>query len=187
MKEDPELQMDDDSPDDNTYSPKRRRIGSDSDRLLPAIIIVLLVVIFVGGIIYFFTRQSTQGDATLQSKIASLEEKITGLEKQIVDLQGKSVAGAPDPSLLHRVDALSQKVEALKKRSESTTELKTKPSPPKLPVKDQKRYHTVQKGETLSKISKKYGITVKELRKLNDLSESQSVRAGQKLLISAGR
>jgi LysM repeat protein len=187
MKEDPELQMDDDSPDDRTDSLKRRRIGSDRDRLLPAIIIVLLVVIFAGGIIYFFTRRSTQGDATLQSKIASFEEKIMGLEKQIVDLQGKSAAGAPDPSLLHRVDALSQKVEALEKRSEPTTELKTKPSPPKLPVKDQKRYHTVQKGETLYKISKKYGITVTELRKLNGLSESQSVRTGQKLLISAGR
>jgi LysM repeat protein len=187
MKEDPELQVDDDSPGDRTYSPRRRRIGSGSDKLLPAIIIILLVVIFAGGIIYFFTRRSAQGDATLQSKIASFEEKIAGLEKQIVDLQGKSVAGAPDLSLLHRVDALSQKVEALEKRSEPTTELKTKPSPPRSEVKAQKRYHTVQKGETLYKISTKYGITVQELRKLNDLSESQSVRTGQKLLISAGR
>src|SRR3990172_9382164 len=120
--------MDDDLPDDRIYSPKRRKIGSDSNRLLPAIIIVLLVLIFVGGIIYFFTRQSAQGDATLESKIASLEQKITGLEKQIVDLQGKSMAEAPDPSLLHRVDALSRKVEALEKRSVPTTELKAKPS-----------------------------------------------------------
>ena len=187
MKEDPEIQMDDDLPNDRTYSPKRRRIGSDSNRLLPAIIIVLLVLIFAGGIIYFFTRQSTQGDATLQSKIASLEEKIAGLEKQIVDLQGKSMAEAPDPSLLHRVDALSRKVEALEKRSVPTTELKAKPSPSKVSLKGQKRYHTVQKRETLSKISKKYGITMKELRKLNDLSDSQPVRTGQRLLISAGR
>ncbi len=186
MKEDPELQTDD-SPDDRTYSPKPRRFGSDNNRLLPAILIVLLVLIFAGGIIYFFTRQSTQGDATLQSKVASLEEKITALEKQIADLQGKSAAGTPDPSLLQRVDALSRKVEALEKRSEPATELKTKPSPPKPQVKDQKRYHTVQKGETLYKISKKYGIPVKELRKLNDLSESRSLRTGQKLLISAGR
>ena len=165
-------------------------MGSDSNRLLPAIIIVLLVVIFLGGIIYFFNRpdrQSTQGDATLGSKIASLEQKIAGLEKQIVDLQGKSMAEAPDPSLLHRVDALSRKVEALEKRSGPTTELKAKPSPSKVSLKGQKRYHTVQKGETLSKISKKYGITMKELRKLNDLSDSQPVRTGQRLLISAGR
>jgi len=187
VKEDPELQMDNHSPGDMTYSPKRRRTGPDRDRLLQAIIIVLLLVILVGSIIYFFSRQSTQGEATLQSKIASLEEKITGLEKKIVDLQANSMAAAPDPSLLHRVDALFQKVETLEKRSESRTELKPRPSPSKLPVTGQKRYHTVQKGETLFKISKKYGLTVKELRELNDLSESQSVRAGQKLLISAGR
>jgi LysM repeat protein len=187
MEEDTEIQMDDASQNDRTYSPKRRRIDSDRDRLLPAIIIILLVVIFAGGIIYFFDRRSAQSDATLQSKIASLEEKITGIEKQVVDLQGKSVAGPPDPSLLHRMDALSRKVEALEKRSEPATELKTKPSPPKLPVKVQKQYHTVQKGETLYKIGKQYGIAVKELRKLNDLAESQSVRTGQKLLISAGQ
>ena len=156
--------------------------------MLPAIMIVLLVIIFAGGTSYFFSRRSTQGDGALQSKIASFEEKIMGLEKQIVDLQGKSAAGAPDASLLHRVDALSQKVEALEKRSVLATELKKKkPSSPKPQVKSQERYHTVQKGETLYKISKQYGIPVKDLRKLNDLSESQSVRTGQKLLISAGR
>jgi LysM repeat protein len=182
MNEDPELQM-----DDGAYSPKRRRIGSNRDKLLPAITIVFFVLICAGGVVYFFSGQSKQGDAPLQSKVASLEEKIAGLEKQIVDLQGKSAAGAPDPSLLHRVDALSQKVEALEKRSEPAAELKTRPSPPKSQAKGQQQYHTVQKGETLYKISKKYGITVKELRKLNDLSEGQSVRTGQKLLISSGR
>jgi LysM repeat protein len=185
--EDPELHMDDDSSDDRTYAPKRRRIGADKDRLLPAIMIVLLVLIFAGGIIYFFTRQSKQGNGALQSKIASFEEKIAGLERRILDLEGKSAAGTPDPSLLHRVDALSRKMEALEKQSGPSAELKTKPSPPKTQISGQKQYHTVQKGETLYKIGKQYGVTVKELCKLNDLSEGQSVRTGQKLLISAGR
>jgi LysM repeat protein len=187
MKEDPELQVDDDSPGDRTYSPRRRRIGSGSDKLLPAIIIILLVVIFAGGIIYFFTRQSTQGDETLQSKIASLEGRMTGLEKQIADLQGKPVTRGPDPFLLHQVNALSQKVEALEERSEHTTELKEKSSLKRPEVTAQKRYHTVQKGETLLKIGKKYGIEVEELRKLNNLSKGQSVKIGQKLLLSVER
>jgi LysM repeat protein len=187
MKDDPELQMNDDSMDDRTYPPKRKRMDSDSNRLLPAIIIVLLAIIFAGGIYYFITRRSTEGDTTLQSKIAALEEKVAGLEKQIADLPGKSAPGVPDPSLLRQVEGLSRKVEALEKRSEPTAELKAKPSAPKPPVTAQKRYHTVQKGETLFKISKKYGITVEELRKLNDLSRGEPVRTGQKLLISAER
>jgi len=184
MKDDPELQMNDDSPDDPIYSPERRKTESEGNRLLPVIIVVLLVLIFAGGIYYFITKRPAEGDATLQSKVASLEEKITGLEKQMADLQGKSVTGDPDPSLVHRVEALSQKVEELEKRAQLTTESKAKPAPPKA---TQKRYHTVHKGETLSKISKKYGITVEELRKLNGLSRSQSVRTGQKLLVSTGQ
>ena len=181
MKDDSELQKNDDSPDDRIYSPKRRETESDSNRLLTAMIVVLLVLIFAGGIYYFITKRSAEGDATLQSKIASLEEKITGLEKQMAALQGKSVTGGPDPSLVHRVEALSQKVEGLEKKAPLTTESKAKPASPKATPKG---YHTVRKGETLSKISKKYGITVEELCKLNGLSRSQPVRTGQRLLVS---
>lgn len=185
MKDDPELQVDDDPLDGRAHSPKRRRIESDSNRLLPALAIALLVLIFAGGIYYFITKRPAEGNAALQSKIASLEEKIAGLEKQITDLQGKSAAGSPDPSLLHRVETLSQRVDTLEKRSGPAIELKAKSSP-KPQVTAQKRYHKVQKGETLSKISKKYGIPVEELRKLNHLSQGQPVRTGQKILISAG-
>jgi LysM repeat protein len=184
MKDDPELQMNDDSPDDRIYSPERRKTESESNRLLPAIIVVLLVLIFAGGIYYFITKRPAEGDATLQSKIASLEEKITGLEKQMADLQGKSVTGGPDPSLVHRVEALSQKVEELEKKAQLTTESKARAAPSKATPK---RYHTVHKGETLSGISKKYGISVEELRKRNNLSADQPIRTGQKLLVSTGR
>ena len=159
-------------------------IKSDSKRLLLVMLVIVLVLIFAVGINYFITKRPAEGEATLQSKITSLEEKITGLEKQVADLQGKSVTGSPDPSLVHRVEALSQKVEELGKKAQLTTESKAKPAPPKTTPK---RYHTVHKGETLSKISKKYGITVEELRKLNGLSRSQPVRTGQKLLVSAGQ
>ena len=47
-----------------------------------------------------------------------------------------------------------------------------------------KRYHEVKKGETLYRISKQYGITVDELRRLNKLSPTQPIEVGQKLLVS---
>ncbi len=159
-------------------------IKSDSKRLLLVMLVIVLVLIFAAGIYYFITNQPAQGDATLQSKVASLEEKITGIEKQIADLQGKSVTGGPDPSLVQRVETLSQKVEVLEKKARVTTESKSKPVSPKATPK---RYHMVGKGETLFGISKKYGITVEELRKLNGLSPNQPLRTGQKLLVSAGQ
>jgi len=184
MSDDPDFQTTDESPDDNVYSPNRKRTESDSNRLLPAMIVVLLALIFAGGIYYFVTRHSKESNSAVDPKITALEGKIASLEKKIADLEGKAGTGSPDPSLQHRVEALSQKVESLEKRMESGAESKTKPSPPKSKVEGQKRYHTVQKGETLSKISRKYGVPVDELRKLNDLSKGEPVRTGQKLLIS---
>jgi LysM repeat protein len=86
------------------------------------------------------------------------------------------------------LDALAQKVEALEKQKQPAVEPKAKPSAPAKPaVSTEKRYHTVQRGETLYGISKKYRISPEELRKLNDLSPDQSIRTGQKLLVSPGR
>lgn len=187
MKDESEVQMNDDRTDARGYSPRRGRTGSDSNRLLQALLVVLLVVVFGGGILYFFTKRSTEGDATFQSKMTALEERIAGLEKQVVTLQGKLGSENPDPVPLQRMEALTQRVEALEKRTPATTESKAKVAPPTPVVKGQKRYHKVQKGETLSRISKKYGVSVEELRRLNNLSADQSVRTGQKLLVSAGR
>jgi len=103
----------------------------------------------------------------------------------------------PDPALLQQLDALAQKVEALEKQPAAGTKAKTStsskpvaetkaksPAPTKPAASTEKQYHTVQKGDTLYRISKKYGISVEDLRKLNDLSGDQALRAGQKLQVS---
>ena len=43
-------------------------------------------------------------------------------------------------------------------------------------------YHTVKKGETLSSVARKYGITVASLKKLNGIKKDQ-IRVGQRLRI----
>ena len=159
-------------------------IKSDSKRLLIVMLVFILVIVFAAGIYYFITKRPAEGEPTLQSKVASLEEKITGLEKQIADLQGKLTTGGSDPSVVQRVEALSQRLEVLEKKGALKTESKAQPPAPKAAPK---RTHTGQKVETLSGISKKYWISVEELRKLNGLSRNQPVRTGQKLLVSAGQ
>jgi len=189
MKDDPELQKNDDWSDDSTYSPKQRRIGFDKIISLLILLGILLVLIFAGGILYSLSNRPTDGEASsLQSKVTALEEKIAGLEKQLADLQGKISTSGPDPALLQRVDALAQNVEALKKQKKPTAKSKAKPIPPSKPaVSTKQQYHTVQKGETLYRISKKYGVSVEKLQKLNNLSADQPLRIGQKLLVSPRR
>lgn len=46
------------------------------------------------------------------------------------------------------------------------------------------KYHTVKKGETLSKIAKKYGVTINNIKKWNKLKKN-SIRRGQRLKISS--
>jgi LysM repeat protein len=114
-----------------------------------------------------------------------LEQNISGLEQRLAELQGKMSTSGSDPILLQRVDALAKKVESMEKQKRPTAESKSKPSTPSKPAMSaEKRYHTVSKGETLYRISKKYGISLAELRKLNNLSGDQQLRIGQKLLVS---
>ncbi len=188
MNDDRDLEINDDAwSEENPSVPKRRGIGSGKYRPLPILLGIVLVFVFVGGIIYFVSRRAPGGEANLmQLKLTALEQKIGELEKQLSDLQGKT-ASASDPALLQRVDALTQKMEVLEKQKQPappSPEAKTKPSSsPKPSASAEKKSHTVQKGETLYRVSKKYGVSVEELRKLNHLSPDQPLRSGQKLLI----
>lgn len=47
------------------------------------------------------------------------------------------------------------------------------------------KYHTVQKGETLYSIAKRYGINISKLREINNLN-NRSLTPGQKILIEQG-
>lgn len=44
-------------------------------------------------------------------------------------------------------------------------------------------YHTIRKGEYLGKIARQYGTTVKRLCQLNNISDKDIIRAGQKLRV----
>ena len=154
MEVDPELQMDDNSPQDRSYS-KGRGNRMDGTKRLPVLLIIALLLICAGGMFYFITNQpkatdtkgDTKGGRNIRIKLATLEQKVTGIETQITELQGKSSKGATDQFLLHQMEALTQKVEALEKRGQQAgVESKSRPAPPKPAVTSQKKYHTVQKG-----------------------------------------
>ena len=183
MKDDLELEMNDAWSDDGFFSRLRGRMGSGKAKFFRISLAILLVSIFAGGILYFLTKG---GEASpLQSKVTALEQKIAGVEKQLEELQGKIVVSGPDPTLPQRMDALAQKVEVLEKEKRPTVDSRVKPSPPPLKrvVSAEKQYHKVRRGETLVRISKQYGISIGKLRSLNHLSENQSPRPGQKLLV----
>ncbi len=155
----------------------------------PFLILAIVVVLIAVGALFFFSpggNSLTPEEAKqMQSKIMTLEQRIAVVERQVEDVNARMAPSGSEADLSQRVRELSQKVESLEKRRH-TAAAKTKPEAPKPTVSTSKLSHTVQKGDTLGRISKKYGISLKELRKLNNLSESQGIRPGQKLLVSPG-
>jgi LysM repeat protein len=122
----------------------------------------------------------------MEMKLGSLEQKITALEKQQAALQARIPAEGAEAALTGKLDTLAQRVEALEKKPVAVVAEKPKAAQKEKPAAAAtgKKLHTVQKGETVYGISKKYGITPAELRKLNNLSEDQALKSGQKLVVS---
>jgi LysM repeat protein len=48
-------------------------------------------------------------------------------------------------------------------------------------------YHEVRRGDTLSRISKKYGVSVDEICRLNNTTKEKIIYPGQKILIAPGK
>ncbi len=59
-----------------------------------------------------------------------------------------------------------------------------RPPKTKKTVKTASRYHIVRSGETLYKISRKYGLTMKELTRLNRINASTIIRPGDRLKVT---
>ena len=53
--------------------------------------------------------------------------------------------------------------------------------------RNRESWYAVKKGDTLYSIAKRHGLSVAELRELNDLSKKTSLRVGQKLRVTAPR
>ncbi len=157
---------------------------------LGLLILVLAFVIFGNG----SDRQA------LAKRMETLEKRLDDMEFRLANLV-QSAAGN-DLDSLHkanqdlgrRFDALERKLEGrLNQINTALTRLQKKPppAPPKpaapsvqAPAKPKTRLHTVQKGETLYQISRKYGLSVDNLRKLNGIDQDFKIYPGQKIKVT---
>lgn len=86
--------------------------------------------------------------------------------------------------MLHREDNLIEPVE-LPRRSflRSSGLLSLAPFSAAFPLEADYRYHTVERGDTISELAEQYGTTITRLRQLNNL-RGNTILIGQKLKIS---
>ncbi|MEW6261053.1 MAG: LysM peptidoglycan-binding domain-containing protein [Thermodesulfobacteriota bacterium] len=120
----------------------------------------------------------------------AIAQKLDQLNRDINDLRrsggakadasaGKheAAAGKPTPQAAEKPGPAPVKPAAPPEKAAST---ETKPAPNS---GASAVYHTVQPQETIFRISKQYGLSQDELRKLNNLGPNDSIKVGQKLRV----
>jgi LysM repeat protein len=145
------------------------------------------VFLFLILLIVYMTRESSSDLQPLQKRIAFLEQKMAQLEGQNKELSG--LTGKMDTlrkDLTEKAQHLEKEMAKLRMEKESAPQ-KIAPTPPpeEKPAQKPARVHAVMRGETLYGISKKYGLSVEELRRLNNLKPNQQIMVGQKLNVGS--
>ena len=166
---------------------------------LPYLAIALVALLgIIGGGLYLFSGDGSNGErmGALEKRLAQLESRMSHLEAgngEDQDVRRQQAAidklGARfnrlESSLGKRIDQLATDVKKLKTPPPAKKAAPKASSTQKAPAeKPDVRYHTVQKKETLYRISVTYGLTVEQLLQLNDLPKDAVIKPGQKLRVS---
>ncbi len=143
------------------------------------ILILVLVLLFRGG-----DKAVTDELNALKVRVEQMEKKAAALEsaaKRTDTLEGQikglqqsaSKVEASQRSLTERIDRLAQHAEK---------PAATQPAPKKPGA--QAKVHEVRPGETIFSIAKKYNITADQLLKLNNMTKTDTIQVGQKLVVA---
>lgn len=175
--------------------------------IAPFVIGGLGLVVVVVILILVFSRPKNIVDQayvqSLEARIQQLEKKlatvaamdqiIERLDKQAQDLDridkktdrfAATVTTQID-QIIKELGILHQKTSQLKAAAASQSKLPAK-KPPVSPkkAKSTAKFHQVQPGDTLYRISRRYGLSVEQLRSYNNLAPNTAIYPGQKLKLS---
>ena len=148
-----------------------------------AILILLIVLLARGSGKQDLTPIQTRLDE-VEKRLALMdgtEKRMEGLENQLKSLQqAQSRLEASGKSMAERVDRLVRQAE--KQQTAPVAAPKAK-----APTPGATRVHEVQPGETLYSIAVKYGVSLDQILRLNNLKKNSAIQPGQKILIAPER
>jgi hypothetical protein len=193
--------------DEEQYSPwaehKEARKGIRLGKYqVPPLLLALAGVALVAFLLILLLgrgddRATPQRMAALEQRIQRLEErldKFEGIDEKVTAIweQAKSFEKFKDrfdrseASTSLRMDHLTMSLETLQKQIDQS-----RSSRPAVASKNHAagrseskvQYHQVEPGDTLYSISKKYGLAVEELMRLNNMQPDSVLMPGQKLIV----
>ena len=144
--------------------------GTRNNKLSRLILLHIFGISIGVMILYGCLRDTSTSDVkSISDKLDKIENKIDQLTQSLSEVQ--------------KTAAVQNTVAS----QEATTSIK-EPGPPAITPSQtiypkSEQYHVVQRGETLYSISKRYGISIDEIRRINNLKQNQPIQKGQKLLV----
>ena len=137
---------------------------------------IVLGVLFLSVTVLTFEgcgRETPKEDSGLiNGRFEQLENKIAQLEAQSAETKENLTAlDSYAKTLEERIDTFTQEIEKA-------------PVPKQATSQEKKQYHNVVRGDTLYNISKKYGLSADEIRRLNNLNKNQPIQPGEKLMVT---
>ena len=143
-------------------------------------------------------------------QLLALESRLEQLENRLGSIEGEGglsqTAGSGNPLILltERLDQLEANMTArinsmanqlntaefkpapeTATKVESSSKAKTVKAAPAAKNETKAKIHTVKKGDTLYRISRRYNLSVEQLRQYNQLDQKASIYPGQELKVSS--
>ena len=159
----------------------------------------LVVIVFL-----LFMVLSGPSDGISSERIQALEERIQGLEQKLatvgvidqalnrIDNNEKEIAlfmervDRFEGTVTTQIDQIIKELGVLHRKTGSAPAPKAKAKQPVAKSAEPKKIkvHEVKTGETLYSISRRYSLTVDQLRAYNNIGKDTAIRPGQKLKLS---
>jgi stage II sporulation protein AA (anti-sigma F factor antagonist) len=184
----------------NEEGPSRRGFEQRQKSRTPLVLAGAAVLVLALVVLFFLWQGEKKGPEVdlqpLLKKIGLIEERIAKLEsrgKETPQIQEKvdSLSRNLNERLSHLekdINQIKEEAAAAKKKAEVSQPASPTPAPPTRSTAEPgaTRYHTVAPGENLYRIALRYGLSMEELRRLNNLRPDQSIQLGQKLNVGTG-
>jgi len=119
----------------------------------------------------------------LQQKVQRLETSASVRFDSLIERMGKVEKQIRSLNQKLRTQPATVKAPAAVKSPQKTPSKKIVKKSTKTPVEKAAIFHTIQKGETLWSIAKKYKTSVANLRKLNNMSSDATIYPGTNILV----
>lgn len=143
------------------------------------------------GVEIWYSGSHAMTDAqykTLLKLAAAICDKHGWSEKSVIGHGEWGSPGKWDPGIksgvMMNMANVRKDIKATIEGKKETPSAPSKPSKPSTPSKPAGKTHTIVKGDTLYSLSKKYGVTVAELKSWNSL-KSDNLTVGDKLSVKA--